>query len=68
MDKNSKWYTSIQKLYDVAKKYGDTDVSDEEELTKLYYAVKAETKGQSKFVTELLLAFVCEKRREREGE
>lgn len=68
MDKNSKWYTSIQKLYDVAKKYGDTDVSSEEELTKLYYAVKAEAKDQSKFVTELLLAFMCEKRREREGE
>lgn len=68
MDKNNKWYKSIQILFDVAKKYGDTPVKTEEDLGKIYYAVKEQATKESKFVQELLLAFVNEKRREMEGE
>lgn len=65
MDKESKWYKAIQVLFDVAKQYGDTPVKTDEEMNTVYKAVK-ETAARSddKFTSDLLLAFVCEKKRE----
>ena len=69
MEKESKWYKSIQILYDVAKQYGDVPVKgNDDEMTRVYEAVKEKAdESESKFVKGLLLAFVCEKRREWEG-
>lgn len=64
MDKNSKWYKSIQILFDVAKKYGDIPVKTEEDMTDIYYAVKEQAEKEGGFVYDLLLAFIKEKHRE----
>ena len=64
MEKTSKWYQSIQVLFNFAEKYGDEFVNDDEELAKIYYAAKAEAQGKSKFVQDLLVDFLHEKRRE----
>lgn len=64
MDKNSKWYKSIQILFDVAKKYGDMPVKTEEDMSAIYYPVKEIAAKEGKFVEDLLLAFVNEKHRE----
>ena len=66
MDKNSKWYRSIQVLYNVAQTYGDTPITSEvdDNITKIYYDVKAIAEKETPFVRELLLAFMNEKRRE----
>jgi len=66
MDKNSKWYKSIQVLYNVAQTYGDIPITSEtdDNITKIYYEVKAIAEKETPFVRELLLAFMNEKRRE----
>lgn len=67
MDKESKYYKAIQVLFDVAKQYGDASVKSDEEFETVYFAVKEKAKEQSKFVIDLLLAFMNEKRREYEA-
>lgn len=67
MEKDSKWYKSIQMLFDVAKQYGDTPVKSDDDFEKVYYAVKKQAEGQSHFVIDLLVAFMGEKRREHEA-
>lgn len=66
MDKDSKWYKSIQILYNVAQTYGDIPISSktDDNITKIYYEVKAIAEKETPFVRELLLAFMNEKRRE----
>ena len=65
MEKESKWYKSIQILYDVAKQYGDVPVKgDDDEMTRVYKAVKKEAQKHDPFVRDLLAAFVGEKKRE----
>lgn len=70
MDKNSKFYKAIQVLYDVAKEYGDLPVTaiDDEAMTKIFYHCKEIADKESKFVSDLLLAFVNEKQREAKGQ
>ena len=68
MDKNSKWYKSIQVLYNVAQTYGDIPISSEtdDNITKIYYEVKEIAKDKGPFVEALLIAFIKEKEREAE--
>jgi len=67
MDKDSKWYKSIQILYNVAQTYGDIPISSktDDNITKIYYEVKEIAKDKGPFVEALLIAFVKEKERER---
>lgn len=73
MDKDSKFYKAIQVLYDVAKLFGETpvrkdDQPDYDRMDEIYYFCKDKAdKSGSKFVKDLLLAFVNEKRRESEA-
>ena len=64
MEKSSKWYQSIQIIYKFADKYGDAPINDDDDLAKVYYAAKAEAKGKSGFIQDMLIAFVHEKERE----
>lgn len=69
MDKNSRWYKDIQVLYDVAKKYGEIPVkNDDAAINKIYDEVKAIADKSNKFVHDILLAFMCQKKREWEGD
>lgn len=65
MEKESKWYKAIQILFDVAKQYGDVQVKgNDDEMTRVYEAVKKEAQKHDPFVRDLLIAFVGEKKRE----
>lgn len=68
MDKDSKWYKSIQILFDVAKKFGDMPVKNDDDMGKIYFPVKEIANKENQFVSDLLMAFLKEKRRESSNE